>query len=162
MDIRPFLFVIGLPLFIALSLLVAWATRRKFKARQVALFATLLFTGLFTFFLTGFGPLVDRKETREYPMTWQINAIPSTARKEAEVVLSFVDFPGYEIGEFSNELAAYLRQRGEQPVKVVFEVTIDYRKVRGFHAIEVAGLRSWRSEWGYAGMNGVPTKSPWN
>ena len=132
MDIRPLIFVAGLPLFIALSLLVSWATKRKFTARNVVLFSSLLFTGLFTLLLSGFGPFVDRKEIREYRMTWRIKANPSEGRKEDEVVLSFVDFPGHEVGEYSNELAAYLRQRGEQPVNVVFEVTTDYRKVEVF------------------------------
>lgn len=155
-DIRSFLYIVGLLLFAALSLLVCWATKARFRNRNVVLFSALLFTGLFTFFLTGLGPFIDHKEIREYPMSWEIKPNPSDRTKEAEVVLSFVDFPGYYVGEYSDELAAYLRERGEQPVKVVFEVTTDYRKVRGFNEIEIAGLRSWRSQPGYAGVGGSP------
>ena len=109
--------------------------------------------GFFTFLLTGVGPFIDQKETREYMMTWEIKPGPTNGMKQSEIVLSFVDFPGHCIGEYSNELAAYLREKGEQPVKVVFEVTSDYGKVRGFHETEIAGLHQWESEWGYAGSS---------
>jgi hypothetical protein len=160
-DVRPFLFVGGLPLFIGLSLLICWLAKTKFKKANVALISALLFTGLFTFLLTGVGPFIDQKEIREYMMTWEIKAGSTNGMKQSEIVLSFVDFPGHYIGEYSNELAAYLRDKGEQPVKVVFEVTSDFGKVRGFHEIEIAGLHEWESEWGYAGSTGSPRKSPW-
>ena len=65
------------------------------------------------------------------------------------------------LGFFPNELAAYLSDKGEQPVKVVFEVTSDYGKVRGFLETEIAGLHEWESEWRYSGSSGSPRKSPW-
>ncbi len=161
-DVRPFLFVGGLPLFIGLSLLVCWLAKTRFKKWNVALLSALIFTALFTLFLTGVGPFVDQKETREYMMTWEIKSTPSNGMKESEVVLSFVDFPSHYIGEYSDEMAAYLRKKGDRKVKVVFEVTSDYGKVRGFHETEIAGLTGWKSEWGYAGVSGSPSKSPWD
>lgn len=161
MDVRPFLFVIGLPLWLALSLLVAWLGKAKFRKRNVMLFSAALFVALFTFFLTGFGPCVDQQQIRTFTMTWIIQATRSNPTKQTEVVFRFVDFPGYEVGVYSDELAAYLRERGEQPVKVVFAVTYDYGKVRGFHELEIAGRRPLPLESGYAGVYGIPTKSPW-
>ena len=159
-DVRPFLFVGGLPLFIGLSLFICWQTKTKFKKANVALISALLFTGLFTLLWTGIGPFIDEKETREYMMTWEIKEDPTNGMKQSEIVLSF-DFPGHFIGEYSNELAAYLSDKGEQPVKVVFEVTSDYGKVRGFLETEIAGLHEWESEWRYSGSSGYPRKSPW-
>lgn len=78
-------------------------------------------------------------------MTWEIKPSPSNGTKQSEIVLSFADFPGHYIGEYSDELAAHLRDKGAQPVKVVFEVTSDYGKVRGFHETEIAGLHDWES-----------------
>ena len=95
-------------------------------------------------------------------MRWEINPDPSDRIRESEVILSFVDFPGHYIGEYSDELAAYLRDKGNPEVKVVFEVTSDYGKVRGVHEAEIAGLHDWKSEWGYAGSSGSPSKSPWD
>ena len=66
-DVRPFLFVGGLPLFIGLSLFICWQTKTKFKKANVALISALLFTGLFTLLWTGIGPFIDEKETREQP-----------------------------------------------------------------------------------------------
>jgi len=161
-DTRPFLFVIGLPLFICLALLGCWLTARPFRKRSVSLVSALLFTALFTFFLTGFGPFVDQKETRSYQMTWEIKPGPAGGTTESEVVLSFVDFPGYYVGHFSDELAAHLRKQDETRVTALVEITSDYGKVRGTREMEIAGLRGWRSQDGYSGANGSPGRSPWN
>jgi hypothetical protein len=95
-------------------------------------------------------------------MTWEIKPPPSDGMKEPEVVLSFVDFPDHYIGEFSDELAEHLRANGKEQVKVVFEIKSDYGKVRGFSETEIAGLKSWCSEGGYAGSRGAPSESPWD
>ncbi|MDF1849763.1 MAG: hypothetical protein P1U85_02935 [Verrucomicrobiales bacterium] len=161
-DVRPFLFLVGLPLFIGLALLIGRFAWRKAPKRTVAFFSTLLYTALFTLFLTGFGPFIDQEETREYLMTWELNEGGSDEKRETEVVLSFVDFPGYYIGEYSDDLAIHLREQANREVKVLFEVTSDYGKVRGFNATEIGGLREWKSEWGYAGTKGSPEESPWD
>ena len=161
-DVRPFLFLAGLPLFIGAIFLACRLAKAKFKKGTLVLLSSLLFTVLFTFFLTAFGPFVDQTEIREYQMTWEIKPAPSNGMKEAEIVLSFVEHPGHFIGEYSDSLAAHLREKGDREVKVVFEVTSDYGKVRGFHEIEIGGLRDWNSEWGYAGSSGSPSSSPWD
>lgn len=158
-DGRPFLFVLGLPLFILLAVIGCRITKARFRKSTVAFVAGIAFTALFAFFL--YGPFIGQTETREYMMTWRIEPSPSNGMKEAEVVLSFVDFRGHYIGEYSNELADHLKAKGEKEVKVVFEVTSDYGKIRGFNETEIAGLKTWRSEWGYAGSSGSPEKSPW-
>lgn len=161
-DIRPFLFVGALPLFIGLSLLACWLAKTGFKKWKVSLWSALIFSALFTLLLTGVGPFVDQKQTREYSMTWEIKPAPSNGMKESEVVLSFVDFPGCYIGVYSDVLATHLRQQGDRKVKVVFEVTSDYGKARGFQVSEIAGLREWKPEWGYSGASGSQKKSPWD
>lgn len=162
-DARPFLFIGGLPFFIGLALLICRLAKTKFKRAHVVLLSSLLFTGLFTLLLTGIGPFMDQEETREYMMTWEIKPSASNGTKQSEVVLSFVDFPGHYIGQYSNELAAHLRDKGEQPVKVAFEVTSDYGKVRGYRETEIAGLREWggAKNKGYGGSRGSPRRSPW-
>jgi hypothetical protein len=161
-DVRPFLFIVGLPLFVGLSLLIRRLAGVRFRKVNVALTSALVFAGLFVIFLTGFGPFIGRKKTREHLMAWEIKPSPSNGMKQSEVVLSFVDFPGHHIGEFSDELATHLRDRGEQPVKVVFEVTLDYGRMRGIQPTDVAGFREWESEWGYSGSSGSPVGSPWD
>lgn len=163
-DIRPLLFIGGLPFFIGLVSLTLRLAKIDFGRAKVALVSALLFTGLFTVFLTGVGPFIDQRTTREYQMTWAIKPSPLSApsgAKQSEVILSFADFPGHDIGEYSDELAAHLRDQATQPVTVIFEVISDYGKVRGFHATEIAGLREWASEAGYARTSGSPRRSPW-
>jgi hypothetical protein len=104
-DVRPFLFLAGLPIFILLTILGCRLARAKVSKGKVALISSLLFTGLFAFFLTGFGPFVDQPEMREYMMTWEAKPPPSDGMGESEVVLSFVDYPDHYIGEYSDESA---------------------------------------------------------
>jgi hypothetical protein len=161
-DVRPFLFLAGLPIFILLTILGRRLARAKVSKGKAALISSMVFTGLFAFFLTGFGPFVDQPEIREYMVTWEIKPPASDGMGESEVVLSFVDYPDHYIGEYSDELAEHLRANGKKQVKVVFRVRSDYGKVRGFSATEIAGLKSWRSEGGFAGSRGAPSESPWD
>lgn len=161
-DLRPFLFAGGLTLFVGLSLLVACMANRRVRKAQVTLYSALLFTALFTFFLTEFGPFCGRVSTCRHSMNWQIDPHPPSAHGQAEVVLSFADAEGHYVGEFSDQLADHLRKQGQQPVQAIFEVTRDYGRMRGFRMIEVEGLRGWTSRWGYAGATGTPARSPWD
>ena len=158
-DLRPVCFVVGLLVFVGIGLLLRRSAKSRFRKGTMVLVSSLAFIVVFILFLTGYGPFVDRKEARECRMTWKINERPSGGRTQAEVVLFFVDQPGSSVGEYSDDLAAHLREKGEDEVKVLFEVTSDYGKVRGFHMTEVAGLRQWSSESTYSSSSGGP--SPW-
>ena len=161
-DVRPFLFVGGLPLFIGIVLFAVWLLGLKWKKGKVSLISSLVFTGLFTLLLTGFGPFVDQKEIKEFEMTWAVASTPSNGMKEAEVILKFVDFPQYSVGSYSDELAALLREEGKEKVRAKFRVSSNYGKVRGYNLEEVDGLRGWKSEWGYGSVSGSPESSPWD
>ena len=161
-EIRPFLFLGGLPVFVLLAILVCRLARAKVSKGKAAVISSLVFTGLFIFFLSGYGPFVDQQEIREYRMTWEIKPPPSGKASQSEVVLSYVDFPGNSISQYSDDLAQHLRGIGKEQVAVVFEVTSDYGKVRGYNAVEIAGLKTWRSEGSGGGSNGDPKNSPWD
>ena len=161
-DIRPFIFIGGLLLFIGLVLLVSWLLGLKWKKGKVSLVSSVVFTSFFTLFLTGFGPFVDQIETREYEMTWSIIPFPSNGMKESEVVLQFVEFPQYTVGEYSDELATHLSGNASDKITAKFRVTYDYGKVRGYSVREIAGLSIWKSEGGYGSESGSPENSPWD
>ena len=161
-DVRPLLFLAGLSTFILFTILGCRVMRSTVGKGKAVFIAVVIFTGLFCFFLTGFGPFVDQIATREYMMTWEVKPPPTHGTHESEVILSFVDFPNHYIGQYSDQLAEHLRAEGKQPVKVVFEVVTDFGKVRGFSETEIAGLKVWRSDGGFAGSRGEPSESPWN
>lgn len=161
-DLRPLLFLAGLPIFILFTILGCRMTRSTIGKGKAACISSVVFTGLFGFFLTGLGPFVDQISAREYVMTWEIKPPPTHGTQESEVILSFADFPNCFIGEYSDALAEHLRANEEEQVKVVFEVITDYGKVRGFSVTEIAGLKSWRSDGGFAGSKGEPSESPWD
>lgn len=134
----------------------------QMEERKSNPFSSLIFTGLFTLFLTGFGPFVDQTEIREHEMTWSIKPVPSNGMKQSEVVLNFVEFPQYAVGEYSDELAKHLRENAGDRITAKFRVTCDYGKVRGYSVYEIAGLSGWKSEWGYGSVSGSPDRSPWD
>ena len=158
-ELRPVFFVVGLLVFAGIGLLLRRSARARVRKVTVGLISSLAFIVVFTVFFTGYGPFVGQKKAREFRMTWRINEHPLGGRTQEEVVLFFVGYPGSCLGEYSDELAAHLREKGEDEVKVLFEVTSDYGKVRGFHMTEVAGLARWASESAYSSSSGGP--SPW-
>jgi hypothetical protein len=62
-------------------------------------------------------------------MTWVIAKTPSQGQQEADVIFTFVEHPKCRVGQFSNELAAILREQNEPVVPVSFEVTRDHHSV---------------------------------
>ena len=161
-DVRPVLFIIGLPVFIGISIWACQKTSIQFNKVRMLTFSTVIYSSLFTFLLTEYGPFIGQTASREYWMNWNILSENSSGMNETEVVFKFVDYPNYFTGIYSDELADHLSHNGENVVKVVFEVTTDYGKVTGFHETEIAGLKSWKAESSYAGSSGVTNKSPWN
>ena len=160
-ETRPYIFVGLFPIFLLLIMALYKVMKFNLSFRQVAPYTVIAYIVLFTFFLTGFGPFFNQQSYREYPMKWEVKEFASI-KKEQEVILSFLDFPGHYIGEYSDELAKHLVQNKQDQVRVVFSVTSSYGQVRGFNPVEVAGLRNWKSEWAYAGTKGSPSRSPWD
>ena len=165
-DVRPYLFLAGLPIFVLLVILVCRLAGVKLRKIWVGGIASLIFTGLFVFLLTGFGPFVAQEEIREYRMTWAIQPPPTGSKiTQSKVVLTFVEFPAHFIYHYSDDLAQHLRTGGKEEVEVTFEVTSDYGKVRGFSEVEIAGLKGWKHDpegFGGGGVTGNGSApSPW-
>jgi hypothetical protein len=147
-DVRPWLLLGGVPLAALLAVLLAAVLRWRWPKARVAAAAAAGTAALLVFLL--YGPFVGRTEDQVRRVTWRVEH-GREGFAQAEVILSFVDEPGRVVGEFSDELAAHLARRAEAEVTIVLEVTRDYGQERGFRLKEVAGLRRWPSEWGYAG-----------
>lgn len=160
-DIRPFIFLAGLPVFIATGLLAAWVLRLRWGAAVVSLGSAAVFVVLFFGLLTGLGPFVDQNELRTYQMTWRVETLVESGLEHEVVTLRFVDFPDHAIVEYSRDLAEHLRRHGEAEVAVVFSVTSDYGRVRGYWCEEVAGLTRWRSSRSIGQVSGSGEPSPW-
>ena len=159
-DLRPFLFVIGLPVVILLALLGCWIAKARIVKWKAVLFSTATFAALFGFFL--YGPFIGQTETRKHIMTWEIEPTRTNGINESKVILSFVEFPSYFIGGYSDEIATHLEKNGEEKVNVIFEITSEYGKVRGYRETEIAGLKSWRWIGGFGGSSVSPERSPWD
>jgi len=145
------------PLGALVALAVSWRDIRASTSRVLAVALVLVAYAVILIGLWQTG--MNRKSLREFDMTWQDKG-NRNASGEAEVVLEFDRFPGNYVGIYSNQVRDYLNQLTARPVRVMVEATDDLGCMRGFHAVDVGGLRAWRSADGYAGATGNP-ESPW-
>ena len=158
-DTRPFLYLVGVPIALLVGWFVAQAFRQRFASPGFLSSTFAIYTVLFLFIFAG--PFVGRKSIETFDMTWTIAETPSQGQKEAEVIFTFVEHPNYTVGEFSDELANYLREKDEKVVPVSFDITRDFGRVRGFHMTQVANLTHWKSSYGYYSSSGSGNDSPW-
>ena len=92
-------------------------------------------------------------------MTWKIDSNDKNGDNSL-VELSFVDFPGHYIGEYSNQLADHLKKAGNAEVVAVFEITRDAFGNVSYSVREIAGLKQWAASFSYGGTSGSPERSP--
>jgi len=158
-DTRPFLFIGGIPIALLIGWIVARAAGRRFTKPGFVISTFAIYIVLFVFVFAG--PFVGRESNETFDMTWVIADSPSQGQKQAEVIFKFVEHPKYRVGEFSDEMAAYLRKKQDAVVPVTFAVTRDFGRVRGFHMIKVGELNSLKSGYGYYSSSGSGNESPW-
>ena len=146
-DVRPFLYLAGLPVAFALAWFVAHAKRWRFGDELFLISTFAAYTALFVFIFAG--PFVGRQSIETHDMTWAIatvpSRVPSSCRHETEVKLKFVDDPGRVVSICSDKLAAHLRQQNKPIVPADFIVIRDYWNVRSSAVVEISGLK--RSSW---------------
>ena len=160
-DVRPFLFVLGIPVIILLTFLGCALVKSKVRRFKVSIITLILYVILFGFFF--YGPFIGQTRTREYMMSWEIKSPHERAEtKGPEVIFYFMEFPEHYIGYHSSDLADHIKKNGTEEVKVLIEITSDYGKVRGYSVLEIAGAKSWSKELSYGGNSGSPQRSPWD
>ena len=101
--------------------------------------------------------------TREmgFDMEWSYGGPSQGHSSRQHVVLRFKSHPNHYVGIFSADLGGYLETLPSRDVRVVFEVTTDFGRTRGFHETQVGDRRSWIHLGGYAGVSGSSDPSPW-
>jgi hypothetical protein len=77
------------------------------------------------------------------------------------IVLRFKSQPHHFVGIVSRDLGRYLETLPSRDVRVVFDVTLDFGRTRGFHEVQIGKLQSWNSLNGCAGVRGNSDPSPW-
>jgi hypothetical protein len=103
--------------------------------------------------------MLEQTKTQEFQMTWQIK--PEDKNQENSLVeLSFVDFPGHFIGEYSNQLADHLKKEAQEVVPATFEITRDALGNISYSVHKIAGLKQWKASFAYGGTSGSPERSP--
>ena len=103
--------------------------------------------------------VLEQTKTQEFQMTWKID--PTDKNGENSLVeLSFVDFPGHFIGEYSNQLADHLKKEAKEEVPATFEITRGAFGNVSYSVREIAGLKQWKACFSYGGTSGSPERSP--
>ena len=103
--------------------------------------------------------MLEQTKTQEFSMAWEIK--PEDKNQENSLVeLSFVDFPGHFIGEYSNQLADHLKNEAKEVVPATFEITRDAFGNVSYSVREIAGLKQWQASFSYGGVSGSPEGSP--
>jgi len=103
--------------------------------------------------------VLEQTKTQEFRMTWKID--PNDKNGENSLVeLSFVDFPGHFIGEYSNQLADHLKKEAKEEVPATFEITRGAFGNVSYSVREIAGLKQWKASFSYGGTSGSPERSP--
>ena len=103
--------------------------------------------------------MLEQTKTQEFRMTWKI--YPNDKNGENSLVeLFFVDFPGYFIGEYSNQLADHLKKEAKEKVPATFEITRGAFGNVSYSIREIAGLKQWKASFSYGGTSGSPEQSP--
>ena len=103
--------------------------------------------------------VLEQTKTQEFRMTWKID--PEDKNGENSLVeLSFVDFPGHFIGEYSNQLADHLKKEAKEEVPATFEITRGAFGNVSYSVREIAGLKQWQASFSYGGVSGSPEGSP--
>ncbi len=103
--------------------------------------------------------VLEQTKTQEFQMAWKID--PNDKNGENSLVeLSFVDFPGHYVGEYSNQLADHLKKEGKEEVSATFEISRDAFGNVSYSVREIAGLKQWSASFSYGGTSGSPERSP--
>ena len=103
--------------------------------------------------------VLEQTKTQEFQMTWKID--PNDKNGENSLVeLSFVDFPGHYVGEYSNQLADHLKKEGKEEVSSTFKISRSAFGNVSYSVREIAGLKQWAASFSYGGTSGSPERSP--
>ena len=132
----------------------------KTGASQEKMKPVLLFTSFMLVLISSAAcSMLEQTKTQEFSMAWEIK--PEDKNQENSLVeLSFVDFPGHFIGEYSNQLADHLMNDAKEVVPATFEITRDAFGNVSYSVREIAGLKQWQASFSYGGVSGSPEGSP--
>ena len=133
---------------------------RKTGSSQEKMKPVLLFPSFMLLLISSAAcSVLEQTKTQEFRMTWKID--PNDKNGENSLVeLSFVDFPGHLIGEYSNQLADHLKKEAKEEVPATFEITRGAFGNVSYSVREIAGLKQWKASFSYGGTSGSPERSP--
>ena len=91
-DVRPYLFILGVFLLLVGSFIYCRVKKKKGKFGKIFGLSFFIYFVLFTFFLTETGPFIGQRDTREFIMTWKLVEEKNTNYKQPHVRLEYKDY----------------------------------------------------------------------
>lgn len=141
-------------------LLLAWAFTARGRWRTFARVTVGVVTSVSVLFWGSIALFTGVKREMRFDMTWEYGQPVDACPGAKHVILRFKGYPDYAIGVCSADLGDYLEGRGGREVPVVFEVTRDFGRTRGFHEVQIGELRQWDACDGYASVAGDTAPPP--
>jgi hypothetical protein len=151
------LYLLGNLLLIAVTVGIAAAIRNRQLGRillAIVIVPSLAYWAVFPF-------VTDVHRQMGFDMEWSYGKKWESYPDADYIVLRFKSYPNNTVGIVSKDLGKYLRTLPSHDVRVVFDVTLDFGRTRGFNPVQIGELRSWNSLDGDAGVEGNSEKSPW-
>jgi hypothetical protein len=131
------------------------------RRRRWALVITLLILILSVVFWGSLFLFTGVKREIGFDMTWSYGNPAEHCPQSKHIILRFKCCPNHAVGIYSPDLGDYLETLPSHDVHVVFEITTDFGRMRGFNELQIAGLRSWQTCDSYYSVSGDSEPSPW-
>ena len=100
-----------------------------------------------------------------YQMTWRLEP-DRTCPTMRHVILQFTQFPAYQYGICSDDVARYLESYGSRPLTVDFAIYAPEAQLGGGEPIRIGSLSAWKEEFSHMGSyeeqpSAAPPAHPW-
>lgn len=112
----------------------------KWKAAWLAVSSVVFISVLWwasVFLFTGV------KHQVAHDMTWSYGPNEQGRPGDEHIILRYKKDPRQHVGIISKDLAQYLESRHSPDVRVIFEITTDFGRMRGYRVIQIGERRAW-------------------
>ena len=145
---------------LVVGLLLVWAFTARGRLRTLARVMAGVVTAVSVLSWGSIALLTGVKREMRFEMTWEYGEPMDACPGADHIILRFKNNPDYAISIFSADLGDYLEGRGSREVPVVLEVTLDFGRTRGIHAVQIGELREWDACDGYVSVAGDSEPPP--
>lgn len=159
------MFVLGIrfviPVLLALAAIAVGVSTTYFSRGRPSRAASII-VAVGSFALTAFAlnaPLANDRTRQVHKAVWREGAPPEL--RESEVILDFVDFPGFAVHIYSTDLRNHLRTVKDNQVAVEYQATLEWKCPNRLYIERVAGYVVLGDQLREVYSSETPSRTPW-